>query len=78
MICHRYAGYMQKDALCNHLNDSGQLWIDVWRCVNRAEVLDSLISRNRKVKLASYSDKTRMKITKGIAVHRTKVELNFD
>ena len=73
MICRRCAGLMQKDALSNHLNDSGELWIVVWRCINCGEILDSLIVRNRKFMPKPSYDKSRMRITKGIAVRRTNV-----
>ncbi|GJL57079.1 MAG: hypothetical protein NPIRA02_42110 [Nitrospirales bacterium] len=75
MVCQRCAGWMQKQALMDHLNESGEVFIMAWRCLNCGEVLDPVIVRNRTFMPEPIYDKARMRITKGIAVGRGNVRI---
>ena len=47
MICSRCQGLMTVDSFIDMEEDTGQLWLSAWRCVNCAQVTDPGIIRNR-------------------------------
>ncbi|GJL52306.1 hypothetical protein [Candidatus Nitrospira salsa] len=76
MDCRRCAGFMQKQILMDHMNESGEVFIRAWRCINCGEVLDPMIMQNRKCMPEPIYDKARMRITKGISVREVKVSVS--
>ncbi len=47
MGCKRCQGLMVSDAFIDMDDDSGHLWLGVWRCVNCGEVIDIGVAQNR-------------------------------
>jgi len=75
MDCQRCAGLMQKHILMDHMNESGEVFITAWRCLNCGEVLDPMIMQNRKFMPEPIYDKARMRITKGISMRTRKISV---
>jgi hypothetical protein len=48
MDCKRCQGLMVSDAFIDMDDDSGHLWLGVWRCVNCGEVTDLGVAQNRR------------------------------
>ena len=48
MICSRCQGLMTVDSFIDMEEDTGQLWLAAWRCVNCGQVTDPGIIRNRR------------------------------
>jgi len=48
MGCKRCQGLMVSDAFIDMDDDSGYLWLGVWRCVNCGEVIDFGVDQNRR------------------------------
>ncbi len=48
MGCKRCQGLMVSDAFIDMDDDSGHLWLGVWRCVNCGEVTDLGVAQNRR------------------------------
>lgn len=48
MRCYRCCGLMIRDFFFDQLDDTGQHFFIGWRCINCGEVLDSIITSNRK------------------------------
>ena len=60
MSCKRCRGLMVSDAFIDLDDDSGHLWLGVWRCVNCGEVVDLGIARNRLREGSVWSGVTRL------------------
>ena len=48
MICSRCQGLMTVDSFIDMEEDTGQLWLSAWRCVNCGQVTDPGMIRNRR------------------------------
>jgi len=48
MGCKRCQGLMVSDAFIDMDDDSGHLWLGVWRCVNCGDVTDLGVAQNRR------------------------------
>ncbi|MGH7232705.1 MAG: hypothetical protein ACREJU_15310 [Nitrospiraceae bacterium] len=47
MTCRQCHGPMTVDSFIDMQDDSGQVWLSAWRCVNCGQVLDPGIIRNK-------------------------------
>jgi hypothetical protein len=46
MQCRKCHGLMAVDSFIDLLDDSGQLWISTWRCLNCGQVVDPVTVKN--------------------------------
>jgi hypothetical protein len=48
MKCSKCQGLMAVDSFIDLLDDSGQLWISAWRCLNCGQIVDPGIVKNAR------------------------------
>ena len=54
MRCNRCKGLVVLDHFLDMMDESGHLWLRVWRCVNCGEVTDPLISLHRQAPRSAF------------------------